>query len=252
MSSSVLYLHGWGADNCPIRHELEKALSSVDGVELHAPTYHPNGDTSATCIESFLTEVEELARSQPDGHFTAVMGCSFGGFLTSVLQERSPHLFGRAILLAPAIDNFARNYERVPEDKRRMPPAYVEQLLRLPARPSIRVPTVLLHGLDDNDEGGSEPWRMQEWAECNDFVACYFPEGVDHSMEPWLSSAESTCVETPALKALVGWALGDPLEADAPKGECSPPMAPEWKMLTCRSEMQRCLPSDERERLNGM
>lgn len=254
-SSSVLYLHGWGAEyphDCPIKHELERAFSSVNGVELHAPTYHPNGDTSATCIESFLAEVEELARSQPDGHFAAVVGCSFGGFLTSVLQERSPQLFGRAVLLAPAIDNFARNYEGVPEDKRRMPPAFVEQLLRLPARPSIRVPTVLLHGLDDNDQGGSEPWRVQEWAKCNVFAACYYPENVDHSMEPWLSSADSTCVGTPALKDLLGWALGDSFEADAPRGKYSPPVAPQWQRLTCRAEMQHCLLSDERGHVSGM
>jgi pimeloyl-ACP methyl ester carboxylesterase len=213
MTVDVLYLHGWGAEyphDCPIKHELEQVLDRIGvDVKLHTPTYHPNEDVTATCIETFLADLERLAEQQPAGRFAAVVGCSFGGFLTSVLQERCPHLFGKAVLLAPAIDNFTRNYKDVPEEKRRMPEGYVAELRRLPARPSIRVPTVLLHGLLDDDNGGSEPWRVQEWAADNDFAACYYPEGVDHSMEPWLSGASHESLGVPDLQDLLEWALDE-------------------------------------------
>jgi len=205
---SVLYVHGWGAEypaECPVAHELERLLGGAP-VDLHTPTYHPDGDVKGTRIEPFLAELASEARRQPGGRFAAVVGCSFGGLLASLFQERFPELVGRMVLLAPAIDNFARNYSGVPEAERRMPQDFVSELHSLPARPAIKVPTALLHGLLDDDKGGSAPWRAREWTAAQGFSAAHFPEGVDHSLEPWLS-APAAGLDAPPLGALVRWAL---------------------------------------------
>ena len=57
-----------------------------------------------------------------------------------------------------------------------MPSAYVKELKQLRARPAIRVPAVLIHGQQDSDDGGSALWRVQEWAEAENFVRCFYPD----------------------------------------------------------------------------
>lgn len=212
MAVDILYLHGFGAPSwgftsaeCPIFQAMEGLLEGMN-VRLHAPNYHPEGNVKATRLHQFLTQVEELAETLPFGRFDVVVGCSFGGFLASVLQDRRPDLFAKVVLLAPAIDNFKRNYEGVPCDAWRMPTCFVEELQSLPPRPTIRVPTQILHGLKDDDNGGSAPWRVREWCDENVFAGCYFPAAVDHSLEPWLSQ-EIPTEGVPSLGDLLSWSL---------------------------------------------
>jgi pimeloyl-ACP methyl ester carboxylesterase len=214
MAVDRLYLHGFGAtswgftaEECPIYQAMERLLSGKN-VRLHAPSYHPEGNVKATMLHDFLKQVEQQAEALPCGRFEAVVGCSFGGFLASVLQDRRPDLFGKVVLLAPAIDNFSRNYEGKPCDAWHMPPDFVEELQALPARPTIRVPTQILHGLLDDDFGGSAPWRIHEWCDENAFVGRHFPSGVDHSLEPWLSEEMFPTIEgVPSLWDLLSWTL---------------------------------------------
>uniref|UniRef100_A0A7S4RVL3 AB hydrolase-1 domain-containing protein n=1 Tax=Alexandrium monilatum TaxID=311494 RepID=A0A7S4RVL3_9DINO len=217
---SVLYLHGWGGHypaECPIAHALQRLLSDAP-VALHMPTFHPGGKVKETRVERFLVDLAEEARHQPNGRFAAVVGCSFGGLLAALFQERFPEFVGRMVLLAPAIDNFARNYEGVPEAERRMPEVFVKELSSLPARPTIKVPTTLLHGLLDNDDGGSALWRVREWAAAERFSAAHFPEGVDHSLEPWLSTP-TAAPDAPPLEAMLQWAL-EPVQERGLQAAC--------------------------------
>mmetsp|Transcript_2504 Transcript_2504/g.4620 ORF Transcript_2504/g.4620 Transcript_2504/m.4620 type:complete len:250 (-) Transcript_2504:129-878(-) len=211
MVCDVLYLHGFGSPSwgfsaveCPIFQALDRILRET-GVRLHAPNYHPGGDVKKTQVHAFLDEIEEQADGLAGKKFAAVVGCSFGGWLASILQDRRPDLFGRAILLAPAIDNYQRNYEGVARECWHMPTGFVEDVHSLPKRPTIRIPTKLLHGLMDNDAGGSAVWRIREWLDQSSHMAAYFPGGVDHSLEPWLSQPELT--EAPSLSELLAWSL---------------------------------------------
>merc|ERR1719215_1002757 len=92
-----------------------------------------------------------------------------------------------------------------------MPHQYVEELRSLPARPALRTPTVALHGMLDNDDGGGTIGRVQEWLSVNKqfLVAFYSPECVQHSLEPWLSSAvaEDKDGPVPSLAQLWTWCL---------------------------------------------
>ena len=110
--------------------------------------------------------------------------------------EHLDALVASALLLAPAIDNYERNFRNVPAEDWYMPPAYVAELQGLPPRPRIDtrlVPTVVLHGRDDTDQGGSAPWRVEEWT-AEEWAssssaeqrrcAVHMPLGVDHSLEP--------------------------------------------------------------------
>jgi len=251
MACDVLYLHGFGspscgfsAAECPIFHALDQILWKM-GARLHAPSYHPGGDVTNTHIHAFLEEIEERAEGLAGRHFAAIIGCSFGGWLASILQDRRPDLFGRAILLAPAIDNYRRNYEGVPRECWHMPTGFVDELHSLPPRPSIRIPTKLLHGQLDNDAGGSAMWRIHEWLGETAFSASYFPPGVDHSMEPWLSQPERT--EAPSLSELLAWSLcadtsarcDFPLTLCTSRKECARSSGERWLGRSSRRKVTR-------------
>jgi len=204
----LLYLHGWGhtePEKRPVFIALQKALGAAS-VKVHVPCYHPGGEISQTRLVKFLEDLRDWGRSLPSGRFDAAVGYSVGGLLVALLQEKYPEVIGRAVLLAPAIDNFKRNFAKVPRESWHMPPEYVEELRGLLARPAIRVPSVLLHGSLDTDEGGSDPWRVREWTDDQPFKASYFPEGVNHNLEPWLYSLEKS-PGIPQLPELLAWSL---------------------------------------------
>eukprot|EP00913_Durusdinium_trenchii_P009354 g8791.t1 len=64
-----------------------------------------------------------------------------------------------------------------------MPVAYVKELQGMSARPAIKVPTMLVHGELETDQGGSALWRMKEWEAAEDFTVCHYPKGLGHSLE---------------------------------------------------------------------
>eukprot|EP01050_Picozoa_sp_SAG11_P019592 SAG11_NODE_3149_length_2647_cov_8.649784_1_plen_334_part_00 len=191
----VIYLHGFGGDErCYVGAAVRKALPTV--AALIQPTYHPGGVVRETRLEAFLSELATTIAGLRGGraHF---VGCSVGGLLAAVFAARRPAAVASLLLLAPAIDNFERNFRDVSPADRHMPPAYVAELEALPARPPLPlavVPTTIVHGLDDDDGGGSAPWRVLEWVEAvraasggggSQLTLC-MPAGVDHSLQPWL------------------------------------------------------------------
>jgi pimeloyl-ACP methyl ester carboxylesterase len=189
----VLYLHGFGETkprNCAVAHGLWRALPDY---HVHVPSYHPGEDILATRVGAALESLEQLIERMPEGRVHLV-GYSFGGLLAALLAERRPDLIGNVLLLAPAIDNFARNYQGRDPAAWRMPREYVEELHTYPARPRIVRPTTLMHGRLDTDAGGSGPWRIEEWAAEQPFRQVLLLPGVDHSLEPWLSTG--SCGET--------------------------------------------------------
>lgn len=177
MASVVVYLHGFGTTaprECPVFLSLEAALAieQRDGeLQLLAPCYHPGGRVDATSLVDSLDELTKRVLRERAGLAAGsigIVGYSVGGLLASLLASTRPDLVDWVVLLAPAVDNIVRNYQGVPEAEWPMAPGtYVEELCSLPARPSIdtgKVPTVIFHGTNDTDRGGSMPWRIREWA----------------------------------------------------------------------------------------
>jgi len=207
--AEVLYLHGFGTtqpERSVIAHMLSRAVDG-SGARFHCPCYHPGGDVRATRIGEFLAQLRSLALSLPSGRFSVIVGFSFGGLVAALFQEQCPELVGSVVLLAPSIDSYERNFRDVPKALWYMPPEYVEELARLPARPTIKVPTTLLHGMSDFDGGEDMPARAKEWASQANFAQSCFPPAVNHSMEPWISSESPGLLGTPSLKETLTWAL---------------------------------------------
>lgn len=188
----ILYLHGFGTTNsefCPVAEALRRA---IPGLRLHVPCYHPGGHIKPTRIGASLEAFADLIVKHSTSGQVHLVGYSFGGLLGALLATRRPDLVRNVLLLAPAIDNYARNYEGRDPAGWRMPREYVEELETFPARPDIVRPTTLVHGSLDTDSGGSAPWRVKEWSENQPFRSVYFLDGVDHSLEPWLSGPART------------------------------------------------------------
>ena len=120
-----------------------------------------------------------------------LVGYSFGGLLAAILASQYPDRIVNLLLLAPAIDNFIRNYAARAPHEWPMPREYVEELRSYPARPQIVRPTTLVHGMLDHDRAGSAPWRIQQWAAEQPFRHVYFLDRVDHSLAGWLPAAVS-------------------------------------------------------------
>lgn len=217
-TGDLLFLHGFG-DVDPLNHSIYRSLRNGltnSAIRLHAPCYHPARNVHATRLEAFLEELRQIAESMHEGRFAAIVGFSVGGLLAALFQERHPKLVGRVVLLAPAVDNFARNFEGLPRSAWWMPPEYVEELRRLPARPEIKVPVVLIHGSLEDDSFGSAPWRIQEWTASEPFEACFYPDGVGHS--PGIVGASGS----PAWDDLIRWAIdGSTLPAQSWARPCA-------------------------------
>jgi pimeloyl-ACP methyl ester carboxylesterase len=187
----ILYLHGFGTENpaaCPVAKALHTAVA---GIRLHTPCYHFGGHIETTRIGASLDAFADVVKASFSGKVHLV-GYSFGGLLAALLAVRRPEMIGNVLLLAPAIDNYARNYEGRDPARWHMPREYVEELRTYPARPNIVRPTTLVHGRSDADREGSAPWRIQQWAEERPFRGVHFLDGVGHSLEPWLSAPART------------------------------------------------------------
>jgi pimeloyl-ACP methyl ester carboxylesterase len=198
----ILYLHGFGTMNpafCPVA----EALRTAAGIGLHTPCYHPGGHIETTRIGASLDAFADVVKDSSSGKVHLV-GYSFGGLLAALFAVRRPEMIGNVLLLAPAIDNYARNYEGRDPARWRMPREYVEELQAHPARPNIIRPTTLVHGLSDQDREGSAPWRIRQWTEEQPFRSVHFLDGVGHSLEPWLSApARTNGSEAPTFQQLV-------------------------------------------------
>lgn len=199
----VLYLHGFGQTQpecCTVAQQLKMAVPSA---RLHTPCYHPGGKKTATRIGVALDHFERIIEHTTSKRVHLV-GYSFGGLLAAILAWRRQDLIENVLLLAPAIDNFVRNYEG--RDTRYMPPEYVAELQTFPARPDVRRPTTLVHGILDKDTEGSAPCRIREWATEQSFENVYLLQDVGHSLEPWISSPDSADGDrgnTPTFRQLV-------------------------------------------------
>jgi len=179
------------------------------GARFHCPCYHPGGDVKATRIGEFLAQLRSLALSLPNARFSVIVGFSLGGLIAALFQEQYPELVGSVVLIAPSIDSYERKFRDVPKARWTMPAEYVEELARMPARPVIKVPATLLHGMSDFDGGVDMPARAKGWASQAKFEKCFFPETLNHStvLDAWMRSDSPGLFGIPSLNEMMTWAL---------------------------------------------
>ena len=136
--------------------------------------------------------IENWLCSHPSGHVHLV-GYSVGGWLAAVLAARCPDLLTSILLVAPAVDNYERNFQNVEPSQWYMPKEYVDDLKSIPARPMINtseVLTTIVHAESDTDTGGGDPERIKEWvstlqASATHTAKLYIVPGT-HDMKLWL------------------------------------------------------------------
>jgi pimeloyl-ACP methyl ester carboxylesterase len=184
-----IYLHGWEEHpfDSPVPVGLRAALPKT---KIHYIGYHPGGVVAATRVTATLQQLRNLLDDPATSPRVRLMGYSFGGLLAALLAMQRPERIAKMLLLAPAIDNIARNYSAEPAQWR-MPAEYVEELRRYPARPKIVCPATLVYGDLENDREGSAPQRYREWARAEPFEQVYELPGVDHDFEPLLAGQTS-------------------------------------------------------------
>jgi pimeloyl-ACP methyl ester carboxylesterase len=185
---NFLFLHGFG-DSAPENSLIYTSVRSALPPEtiIYAPCYHPNGNVKLTQIKSSLNNFIDIIKNSNTKKVNLI-GYSFGGLLAAFLEEIVPEQIENVLLLAPAIDNIKRNYQDCDPSVWPMPVHFVNELKSFSARPKIIRPTTLIHGTLDDDAGGSAPWRIEEWAKEQPFKRVHILEGVDHALEPWLTS----------------------------------------------------------------
>eukprot|EP00977_Amphora_coffeiformis_P007188 scaffold1564_cov174-Amphora_coffeaeformis.AAC.26 len=114
----VLYLHGFGCTvpaNSRVAKYLQKKVVEKDNrLRLQTPCYHPSGESAQT---DYLATMRELSNSFKGENALLDVGYSAGGYLAALWASQKPELVRGLILLAPAIDNYERNFRNVPECK---------------------------------------------------------------------------------------------------------------------------------------
>ena len=199
------FIHGFSQidpETCSLLRAIRTILPEA---KIHAPSYHPNQSLVLTRIDHALETCRTIINNSPTKKLN-VIGFSFGGLLAALFAARYPELVNKVLLFAPAIDNFERNYADKPRDSWTMPPTFVEALQTYPARPPVTRPTTIVHGSLDNDEGGGSFWRIERWAQEQSFEEIYLLDGVDHSLEPWLSQ-HTRNTPTPKEQPLTVWPI---------------------------------------------
>ena len=131
-TTTAIYLHGFGCTNpehCRVGAAVRRALDQCTAflkkkkpaqkIQWYAPCYHPHGDYRQTRVLAFLRELRDrvMNNNMHDDNNQSqqllLVGYSFGGYLAALFAMRHAHLCeqARLLLLAPAIDNYQRNYE---------------------------------------------------------------------------------------------------------------------------------------------
>jgi pimeloyl-ACP methyl ester carboxylesterase len=183
-SLHLIYLHGW--EEHPTDSPVAAALrAELPNAKIHYMGYHPGGDVRATRVTAALQQLGALVDDPKLPPRVRLMGYSFGGLVAALFAAQRPERIAKVLLLAPAIDNIARNYPGEASTWR-MPADYVADLRGYPARPKVVCPTTLVYGDLENDREGSAPTRYREWARAEPFERVVELPGVDHELAPLL------------------------------------------------------------------
>ena len=188
----VLYLHGWGGGEDGIaeingreyKDHMYAAIKQnlAQNVQLFAPNWHQPSYMDFT-VSFGLKYIKEYI----DTHFDkdakiTIIGYSFGGYLATLLSSDNKyhHKIQKLILLAPALDN----YERRIKTKSQFTNGFMTDLKQYSLRPKLNNTAIIVHGMDDNDKGGGDISRIDEYVkEQNDkYIEAYHRPKDNHGL----------------------------------------------------------------------
>ncbi len=165
MQSRVIYLHGLGSGRSSFKAGFFRERFSEMGVALEQPDLSVPSLREMT-VSSQLAVVEKLV---PEGETAVLIGSSMGGYVASIFAEQFPGRVIKLVLLAPAFGFPSRWFERLPEEdavawketglravwdyendrEDAIGYAFAEDGLGYADFPAWRVPTLILHGRQD-------------------------------------------------------------------------------------------------------
>lgn len=187
---NAVYLHGRGQLN-PEKCNVYKKFSNIlknKKILLTPIAYTQDLDIDNKYISDVFNIVSNKIIELSQKKKIILIGYSFGGLLASWFAEKYPNFIYKLILLAPAIDNYERNYQNIKNPKYTK---YINDLRTLNSRPilskDVCINTLIIHGTNDNDLYGSNLSRIISWVKkLKNIKLTYYPENVDHSLMPWL------------------------------------------------------------------
>ena len=111
----LIYFHGWGntkpsEETCAPLRAMTEADRQRYGGRVHVFAYHPYGVVKETRLSAALEEAKAFIEACPGGK-CHVIGWSYGGLIGALIASLWPDLVASLVLLAPAVDNYARNFE---------------------------------------------------------------------------------------------------------------------------------------------
>lgn len=184
-----IFLHGFdfsldhGLDRFVVA--LRKECECSKGDALQYVNYHTSccekEKSTPVKIEKTLKETTRMIEDGMRKGFKIILvGYSYGGFLAALLGERLEDRIDGILLVAPAIDNYARNKDTLAHHYSR---EYADELSKCSVRPDVKkVPHVVCcHGDKDTDAGGSDMWRIQEYCETNE-IELHVLKRTDHGV----------------------------------------------------------------------
>ncbi|MCA9535410.1 MAG: alpha/beta fold hydrolase [Myxococcales bacterium] len=162
------YLHGFASGpNSKKGQHLERMFAGF-GIELLLPDLNRPSFARLSPV-AILSELDAALGRDLAGPRLRLIGSSLGGWLAALFAERHPGLVDRLVLIAPAFDFGERWQERMGEegierwleqgdapfvdaagDTVRVHSAFLKEACALPQRPRVTVPTLLLHGTNDD------------------------------------------------------------------------------------------------------
>ena len=201
----AIYLHGRGElnpDNCHVFNRLKEIFKlGSQNIELTYIEYTQDLDIKKYLVSEVLEIISNKIINMSQNKKIILIGYSFGGLFASWFAEKYPKYIHRLILLAPAIDNYERNFANIklPKDNENFN-KYLDDLLSLSSRPNlskeITNKTMIIHGNKDNDQGGGNISRIISWVkQLGNIKKIYYPENINHSLMPWLYLNENKAIK---------------------------------------------------------
>jgi pimeloyl-ACP methyl ester carboxylesterase len=162
------YLHGFGSSPSSKKGQHLERMFSGFGIELLVPDLNRPSFSRLSPV-AILHELESLLGRDPSGPRVRLIGSSLGGWLATLFAAQHPTRVDRLMLIAPAFDFGQRWRERLGEagierwladgdalfpnaDGAQVPvhARFLLEACELPQRPIVPVPTLILHGVNDD------------------------------------------------------------------------------------------------------
>ena len=165
MQSRVIYLHGLGSGRSSFKAGFFRERFSEMGLTLE----QPNLSVPSMREMTVSSQLEVVAALLPAGETATLIGSSMGGYVASIFAEQFPERVEKQVLMAPAFGFPSRWFQKLPEEQAEswrstgfrttwdyengredaIGYAFAEDGFKYPDFPDPQVPTLILHGRQD-------------------------------------------------------------------------------------------------------